>query len=141
MKIGIIERAFFLSVIFGLFSSIGFLFLTGTVISSSENMARMLTTNLQVDAVLLGFSATIIVYVLKVYSKEVPFTTPNWVSGTALAILLSYMFSFFFGFVLMFSIGYTYYQFAFIPFSFTLGAIIFTIIFLHLAILEKPKNP
>lgn len=133
VKLGIPENAAILSVLAGLPLSVFFMLVFSRTSLSVDNFGKMVTLNMQIDAVLMGFSATVFVYALRRFDfvKEIP----NWALPTALAVLFSYTISFVFGFICLYDVENLFSGYAFIPFSFTLSGILYTTAFLQLAVI------
>jgi hypothetical protein len=128
----VVEWAFLVSL---LISSIWFLCLAWPFLASGASptdIPQILTLNLQVNAVLFGFSSTLIIYVLQRFATMIP----KWAHCFALTVLISYFMSMLFGFICIFGAKNLYPVYALIPVSFTLTGILATIAFLNLAVVK-----
>jgi hypothetical protein len=129
MKIGVITRAWLIAVVV---SMLWFLIFAAVFSYKSEqaDITQSLVINLQIDAVLLGFSATLIAYVLK---KMEPIQ--KWALGAALAVFFSYFLSILFAFILMPNAKTMTAVHSFLPVSFMLTGILTTSAFFYLGVL------
>lgn len=134
MKIGTIERAVLLAFGVGLLIfmvlSLPYSFLK----PEPTDISQYLITNLQIDAVLLGFSATLIVYVMK---RELALgLRSEWTLGTAMSVFWAYFFSIMFAFILIPNSKTMSPNYIFIPASFTLTGILTSMAFFYLGIFK-----
>jgi hypothetical protein len=130
------SAAFVVSLIIGLASFSILALIQSALAPLPVDATSILTINLQVNAVLYGFSATLIVYTLKRYHEA----TSKSAMMFAHSISVSYVISIASGLICLFNAKNILPLAALIPISFTLTGMITTMAFLNSTILKTTEK-